>query len=112
MDKATGMNGLELGGVAQLVQEEVQRSIADAMTSFRAALESAAELESLKRKEILSEREVERLFGVPASTLRTKRCRGCGPAYIKDGASVYYTPSAVRDYLNARRVKTHDQIGG
>lgn len=53
--------------------------------SFQVVLQNmlapVVSLELLKRKEALTEKEVEALYGISANTLRTKRARGGGPAY-------------------------------
>ncbi|WP_051271569.1 helix-turn-helix transcriptional regulator [Fundidesulfovibrio putealis] len=72
-------------------------------------LAPVAELESLKRKEFLTEEEAAKLFSLSAATLKTKRCRGGGPSYIKDGGRVLYSRKGLEAYLEARRVKTIDQ---
>lgn len=89
------------------LKAEVLRGIEEILAGFREDLQRAAELEVLSRKPYLRDHEVERLFGIPASTLRTKRSRGGGPAFIKDGDRVIYTPQAIRQYLENRKVKVH-----
>lgn len=64
------------------------------------------EIEELKRKESLTPDEVERVYGLKATTLANKRSRALGPEYIKDGEKILYPQKAVQDYLAARRVKT------
>ena len=53
--------------------------------SFQSVLQNmltpVVNLELLKRKEALTEKEVEALYGISANTLRTKRARGGGPTY-------------------------------
>ena len=67
------------------------------------------ELEKLKRKEYLTDREVEKLYPLKANTLRKRRMNGEGPAYTKDGTSVVYSHASIRNYLESRRQKTYDQ---
>lgn len=71
--------------------------------------DDVAELERLKRKEYLTETEVEKLFGLKKATLRKRRLNGDGPAYSKDGERVLYSRRLVEQYLDSRRQKTHDQ---
>ena len=71
--------------------------------------EDIVELERLKRKEYLTEVEVEKLFGLKAATLRKRRLNGEGPSYSKDGERVLYSRRLVEQYLESRRQKTHDQ---
>ena len=56
-----------------------------------------------------TEGEVEKLFGLKASTLRKRRLNGEGPSYSKDGERVLYSRRKVEQYLESRRQKTHDQ---
>ena len=72
-------------------------------------LAPVAEIETLKRKEFLTEDEAARLFSLSAATLKTKRCRGGGPSYIKDGGRILYSRKALQAYLEAKRVKTAEQ---
>jgi len=67
------------------------------------------ELEKLKRRETLTTKDVETLYGINVNTLCKYRSNGEGPAYIKDGEKVLYTHAAVKKYLESRRQKTHDQ---
>lgn len=67
------------------------------------------EIEILKRKEYLTTEEVEKVYPLKASTLCKRRVNGEGPAYSKDGANVVYSHTAIRQYLESRRQKTHDQ---
>lgn len=68
----------------------------------------AGRLELLRRKEALSTEEVAELFGLNAESLASQRARRQGPPYTKVGSKVLYRPQAVRDYLDARRVRTID----
>lgn len=72
-------------------------------------LAPVAEIETLKRKEFLTEDEAAKLFSLSAATLKTKRCRGGGPSYIKDGGRILYSRKSLQAYLEARRVKTNEQ---
>lgn len=70
---------------------------------LRELLAPVAELEILRRQECLTETEVEKLYSIPAATLRTKRSRGGGPAF-RQGASkgaVYYTHTDIRAWLDS-----------
>ena len=66
------------------------------------------EIEELKRKEFLTPDEVERVYGLKATTMANKRTRAQGPAYIKDGEKILYPQKAVKAYLAAKHVKTID----
>ena len=84
---------------------QIQAAVMGALGGIDAKLDRVLELERLKRKELLSSAEVEALYGLKSSTLETKRCRGGGPDFVRDGASVYYTHADIKRYLNERRVK-------
>lgn len=64
-------------------------------------------LEILKRKEALTEKEVEALYGISAYTLRAKRQKGGGPIYYQgvERGAVLYTHAAIRSYLDTLRKK-------
>lgn len=66
------------------------------------------EIEELKRKESLTPDEVERVYGLKATTLANKRTRAQGPEYIKDGEKILYPQKAIKAYLAARHIKTID----
>ncbi len=72
-------------------------------------LAPVVEIESLRRKEYLTEEEAAKLFSIPASTLKTKRCRGGGPSYIKDGGRILYSKRSLVAYFDSRRIKTNEQ---
>jgi hypothetical protein len=88
--------------------EQDQLTTALEMTLSR-LLAPAAEIETLKRKEFLTEDEAAKLFSLSAATLKTKRCRGGGPSYIKDGGRILYSRKSLQAYLEDRRVKTNEQ---
>lgn len=69
---------------------------------------SIAEIEHLKRKINLTPEEVEKVYGLRASTLANKRIRAEGPRYIKDGEKVLYPQREVKDYLAKRQILTKD----
>ena len=74
---------------------------------LRELLEPAARLEELKRKAFLSSKEVEILYGIPESTLRTLRCRGGGPDYHQQEKTspVRYTHDAIKNFMASNRVR-------
>ena len=88
-------------------------AITEALRPFLASLApaipiEAIKLERIKRKETLTTEEVEMLYGLNANTLRSRRVKGEGPAYIKDGASVLYTHMSVKKYLDSCKVRTYN----
>lgn len=64
-------------------------------------LAPVANLEMLKHKEALSEKEVQDLYGISANTLRTKRLRGGGPVFRQgpERGAVLYTHKDILAYL-------------
>ena len=67
------------------------------------ALEVVCEMERVRRKEYLTEKEAALLFSLPASTLKTKRVRGGGPDFVKVGSRVLYARKALEAYLEGKR---------
>lgn len=65
----------------------------------------ASELEVLKRKKLLTPKEVQKLYGLNAKTLATKRCLGTGPAYVQfeKNSPIYYEHSSLQKYLDMYR---------
>lgn len=70
----------------------------------------AAEISTMKQKEYLTEKEVSLLYSVSISTLRTERCRGAGPGYVKDGRRVLYPKKTLNEYMHRRFVKTDETL--
>jgi hypothetical protein len=66
----------------------------------------AAELEALKYKEYLTEKEVGLLCSVSPDALIKGRSQGQGPGYIKDGRKVLYPRRELAAYFERRLVKT------
>lgn len=67
---------------------------------------SVGEIEKLKRKEYLTPDEVEKLYGLRATTLANKRTKAQGPQYTKAGEKILYRHQDVKKYLDARRIRT------
>lgn len=64
----------------------------------------------IPEKELLTEREVEKYFGVPTRTLQVWRNRGFGPAFVKAGRSVYYRPADIENFIESNvRTCTREQ---
>lgn len=86
-------------------------NIDGAMTAvLRELLEPAAVLEALKRKELLTPLDVQKLYSLNAQTMRNMRGQGRGPRYVQEfkGAPVYYEHCAVKEYLAKCRKRTND----
>ncbi len=90
----------------QLTQDDIAQAMDATLSKLLAPV---AEIEVLRRKEFLTEEEAAKLFSMSAATLKTKRCRGGGPSYIKDGGRVLYSRKSLQTYLEGKRVKTNEQ---
>ena len=55
-------------------------------------------------KQYKTEAEAARFLGKKPSTLAAWRARRKGPVYYKNGATVLYTMTDLREYVRARRV--------
>jgi predicted site-specific integrase-resolvase len=51
---------------------------------------------------LLNEKQAAEILGTVSATLRTWRCRGKGPAYVRLGDAIRYAPQALREYIEAR----------
>ncbi len=59
---------------------------------------------------LLSEKEVEQIYGITRRWLQKKRCAGGGPIFIKIGKSVRYRISDIESFLeDHRRSSTSDE---
>lgn len=101
-----------MGAPRQLIindQEiDLEKAVADALEKILApVVETICEMERIRRKEYLTEREVALLFSLSAATLKTQRSRGEGPNYIKKGNRILYSPQSIRYYLG-QKTKTSD----
>lgn len=70
--------------------------------------ESVGQIERLKRREYLSPEEVELVYGLKPTTLANRRIKAKGPEYVKVGEKILYKQKALREYLEAREVRTTD----
>ena len=57
----------------------------------------------------ISEQEVSTITGRALSTLRNDRSRGQGIPYIKCGRSVRYSYQDVIDWMETRKINTHEK---
>ena len=62
--------------------------------------EAICEMERIRRKEYLTEKEAALLFSLSAATLKTARSRGGSPPYKKIGGRVLYSKDALRVFLD------------
>ena len=98
-------------------QEDIPNAIPDVMLHdmlskalpavLQDMLAPVINLEMLKRKEALTEKEVEALYGISAYTLKAKRQKGGGPVYYQgvERGAVLYTHAAVKNYLDTLKKK-------
>lgn len=62
--------------------------------------EAICEMERIRRKEYLTEKEAALLFSLSAATLKTQRSRGGGPNYVKHKNRILYAKRDILTYLN------------
>lgn len=87
------------------VQEDFSATLENAL---KISMEPILELELMKRKEYLNVEEVSMVFNLNVASLNAQRSRRIGPPYVKHGNRVLYNTQEVRDYLQARKVRTLD----
>lgn len=79
---------------------DLEKIIADTLEKLLApVVEEICQMERIRRKEYLTEKEVALLFSLSAATLKTQRSRGEGLPYIKKGKKVIYRRTTVTNYL-------------
>lgn len=66
----------------------------------------------LTEKRLLSEKEMEALYGWSRHTWRWHRGRGDGPAYLKMGSRVFYDREVVEAWLKERETSSTSQPAG
>lgn len=91
------------------VQDVVAEAVRGALGGVTMGTRESRELDLLQRKEALSDKEVQLLFGINAGTLRNWRSQGRGPSFVKDGKVILYRRKDLETYMQGRRVKTYDQ---
>lgn len=69
----------------------------------------AARLEELRRKELLSGKEVQELYGLASGTLRNWRGQGRGPKTTQINTLVRYRHQDILNFIAAHQVRTYDQ---
>ena len=83
---------------------DLEKAIADALEKILAPVaEVICEIERIRRKEYLTEKEAALLFSLSAATLKTQRSRGRGPSYIKIGKSVLYAKGDLLSFLESSK---------
>lgn len=80
---------------------DLEKAVAAALEKILAPVaEVICEMELIRRKEYLTEKEAALLFSLSAATLKTQRSRGGGPKYVNMGARILYSRKGVEDYLS------------
>jgi|GEM_PF-2558880 len=94
--------------LAQMVREELRAVLPEVLRSVAAPV---LEMEALRKKKYLRPDEVEKLYGLRATTLSNKRVLGLGPRYVqdKDRGSILYPQKDVEAWMQARKRRTYDQ---
>lgn len=64
-------------------------------------MRTVANLGTLPPQSLLSDKEVESLYGLNAGTLRNWRVARRGPKFLRIGRSIRYRVSAVEEFLSA-----------
>ena len=91
---------------------DLEKAIADALERILAPVaEVICEMERIRRKEYLTEKEAAMLFSLSAATLRTQRSRKNGPPYIKIGTSVFYPKSALHAFFERNKCIASFDLG-
>ena len=81
---------------------DLEKVVADALEKILApVVEVVCEMERIRRKEYLTEKEAAMLFSLSAATLKTQRSRGGGPSYVKLGQSVLYAKGDLLSFLES-----------
>ena len=84
---------------------DLEKAVADALEKILTPVaETICEMERIRRKEYLTEKEVEKLFSLSAATLKTQRSRGGGPQYVKIKERILYKQIALKEYLRTAYV--------
>lgn len=87
---------------------DLEKAIADALEKILAPVaEVICEMERIRRKEYLTEKEAALLFSLSAATLKTQRSRGAGPPFIKIGNRILYNQSELQCYVETYCAKLH-----
>lgn len=64
----------------------------------------------MSEKRLLTEAQVEEIYGLRVRTLQQWRIRGFGPAFIRAGRSIRYRPADIETFIEANvRTCTRDQ---
>lgn len=82
---------------------DLEKAIANALEKILApVVEVICEMERIRRKEYLTEKEAALLFSLSSATLKTQRSRGGGPPYIKIGSRILYNQEILKIFISQR----------
>jgi|GEM_PF-2033650 len=83
---------------------DLEKAIANALEKILAPVaEVVCEMERIRRKEYLTEKEVALLFSLPVATLKTLRSRGGGPNFQKVRGRVLYSRNTLDSYVACKQ---------
>lgn len=83
---------------------DLEKAIAETLDKILAPVaEVICEMERIRRKEYLTEKEAALLFSLSAATLKTQRSRGGGPNYVKLGKSILYAKGDLLSFLESSK---------
>lgn len=83
---------------------DLEKAIAAALEKILAPVaEVICEMERIRRKEYLTEKEAALLFSLSAATLKTQRSRKLGAPYIKIGNRVIYNRKDLKIFLSQNK---------
>lgn len=90
---------------------DLEKAIADALEKILAPVaEVICEMERIRRKEYLTEKEAALLFSLSTATLKTQRSKGFGPKYKKLGCKILYARYDLENYLDALPTLCEDKL--
>lgn len=75
--------------------------------AMKETLAPVGRLEMLKSKPSLTSKEVQELYGIPESSLRTWRSRGGGPVFSQpyEKGTALYEHAAIKDFLHRNKIR-------
>lgn len=83
---------------------DLEKAVAEALEKVLAPVaETICEMERIRRKEYLTEKEVEKLFSLSVATLKTQRSRGGGPDFIRVSGKILYCRNSITNYINSEK---------
>lgn len=85
---------------------DLEKAVATALEKILTPVaEVICEMERIRRKEYLTEKEAALLFSLSAATLKTQRSRKTGPPHIKIGSRIMYNREDLKIFLCINRAK-------